>query len=91
MRYKRFDVEDEVIKWCNQNPSTYVVSITYNSQRRQYIIFYENYSIPQPSKIAAHNIDPGFAIPSTGSPMPTAQYPSTVCACDGAPATAAVP
>ena len=43
---------------------------------------YEDFSNQQPKRIAAHNIDPRFSIPSTGAPMSLVRYPSHVCSGD---------
>ena len=43
---------------------------------------YEDFSNQQPKRIAAHNINPGVSIPSTGAPMQSVRYPSHVCSDD---------
>lgn len=84
MKFHTCETPSEVCEWCNSHRGYVIISITHQYTDRYdkdsiYVIFYEDFSNQRPERIATNNIDPGFAIPSTGAPMPTIQYPSYVC------------
>lgn len=83
MKFHNCETPSEVCEWCDSHPGYAIISITYKydnyyDEDCTYVIFYEDFSNQRPERITAHNIDPGFAIPSTGTPMPSIQYPSYV-------------
>lgn len=83
MKFHTCETPSEVCEWCNSHQGYAIISITYQysdlyNEDCIYVIFYEDFSNQQPKQIAAHNIDPGFSIPSTGTPMPSVRCPSYV-------------